>query len=288
MLIRNIGSLVPTPGYDMDIGNDGLDSSEDPNHWSNSWEIIDAIGYSASQEVEDSEFARLYGKVNFFADFAGAPLPPGWQPRIEPGADHEVLLYEFEYVGRWGNSTGQTAADWHVSNLTDNFGSGYVNTSLLLRQSGDPHPPNDGNPNTPPPQPPTVETNQEVPYGTILTNTLGAPNYLKGDYNKDGTVDTADYVVWRKSVGQTGSEFVPGMPLVSNHHPADGDHSFLIDAADYAVWARHFGQPGSASGQGASVLAAAGTLSQVPEPTARALLILTAIAAAFLRPRGGF
>lgn len=288
MLIRKIGNLVPAPNYDIDIGNDGLDTSEDPDHWSNSWEIVDAIGYSASQEIEDSEFARLYANVNFFADFAGAPLPPGWVPRIEPDAEHEVLLYEFEYVGRWGNSTGQTADDWHVSNFTDNPGSGYINTSFLLRQSGDPHPGNDGNPNTPPPQPPTVETNQEVPYGTILTGTLGAPNYLKGDYNKNGEVDAADYVVWRNSVGQTGSEYPtgpPATPLLSNHHPADGDHSFLVDEADYPIWKAQFGKPTSNGSLEASALANPSGLSSVPEPASLMLATIGLLGAAIRRQR---
>ena len=73
MIIRKDGDLVPTVGLDMDVNNDGLDVVRDPTHWSNNWTIVDAIGLSASQEIEDSEFARLYAKVNFFADFAACP-----------------------------------------------------------------------------------------------------------------------------------------------------------------------------------------------------------------------
>lgn len=286
MIVRKDGNLVPAVGIDMDLNNDGLDSSEDPLHWSNNWTIIDAVGLSASQEIEDSEFARLYAKVNFFADFAAAPLPPGWQPRIEPDADYEVLLYEFEYAGRWGNSTGQTQDDWHVSNITDNFGSGYINNTFLLRQSGDPHPVNDNNHSTPAPQPAIIETNQGVPYGTILTNTIGGPNYLKGDYNKDGEVDLADYVVWRDSVGQTGSEFVLGppiMPLKQNHPPADGNHDFVVDDLDYAIWRAAFGKPGS----GGPILSAGAStgLPQVPEPSGVMLAGLPWLAAAIYRRR---
>ena len=34
----------------------------------------------------------------------------------------------------------------------------------------------------------------------ILTTLIGPP--LVGDYNQDGAVDTADYVVWRKQQAQ--------------------------------------------------------------------------------------
>ncbi len=291
MIVRKTGDLVPAVGIDMDMNNDGLDSSVDPMHWSNNWTVIDAVGLSASQEIEDSEFARLYAKVNFFADFAGAPLPPNWVPRIEPGADHEVLLYEFEYAGRWGNSTGQTESDWHVSNITDNFGSGYINNTFLLRQSGDPHPVSDNDHTTPPPQPAVIESNQGVPYGTILTGSIGGPNYLKGDYNKNGEVDAADYVIWRKTKGQTGSEFVlgpPPMPLVPNHPPADGDHTFLVDDADYAVWASHFGQPGSGGGPGAGATLGSSSLTHVPEPVSFVLAAASLLAAAIWRNRPRF
>src|SRR5262249_40466623 len=54
---------------------------------------------------------------------------------------------------------------------------------------------------------------------------------LPGDYNGNGTVDTADYIVWRDSIGQSG------MGLA-----ADGDGNTMIDGNDYAIWKSHFGQ----------------------------------------------
>jgi hypothetical protein len=53
---------------------------------------------------------------------------------------------------------------------------------------------------------------------------------VAGDYDQDGDVDAADYVVWRDALEQGG----PGR--------ADGDHNGLTDAADYEVWRTHFGQ----------------------------------------------
>ena len=72
---------------------------------------------------------------------------------------------------------------------------------------------------------------------------------LVGDYNGNGVVDAADYILWRN-----------GGPLQDDPTPG-------VQPADYAVWRAHFGQtPGS--GSGASVNAT------VPEPAALELLIL--------------
>ena len=70
---------------------------------------------------------------------------------------------------------------------------------------------------------------------------------LPGDYNNDGNVDAADYVVWRKTFGQTGAFL-----------PADGDGSGTVDQADYAMWRANFG---------ATSTAALNSSGQVPEPS---------------------
>ena len=57
-------------------------------------------------------------------------------------------------------------------------------------------------------------------------------NLLAGDYNVDGAVDSADYVVWRKFNGQT----VP--PGTSG----DGTGNGVVDAEDYDRWTGNFGQ----------------------------------------------
>jgi hypothetical protein len=76
-----------------------------------------------------------------------------------------------------------------------------------------------------------------------------------GDYNLNGTVDAADYVVWRATDGQTGSGLV-----------ADGDANKRIDAADYRLWRANFG-----------VISENGSLAiaSVPEPTNQFLLLGT-------------
>lgn len=51
-----------------------------------------------------------------------------------------------------------------------------------------------------------------------------------GDYNRDGTVDAADYTVWKDNYGGSGSG-VDG----------DGNYDETVDAADYTIWKDSFG-----------------------------------------------
>lgn len=55
---------------------------------------------------------------------------------------------------------------------------------------------------------------------------------LLGDYNGSGRVDTADYVVWRKSLGGN----------ITRHTGADGSGNGVVDQDDYNVWRAHFSQ----------------------------------------------
>jgi hypothetical protein len=75
-----------------------------------------------------------------------------------------------------------------------------------------------------------------------------------GDYNHNGTVDAADYVVWRRTLNQTG------VPAGSG---ADGSANGTIDADDYTFWRQRFG---NSAGLGAG--------PAVPEPAALATLLL--------------
>ncbi len=75
-----------------------------------------------------------------------------------------------------------------------------------------------------------------------------------GDYNHNGIVDAADYVVWRNGLGTTYTQ------------------------VDYDVWRSHFGQT---AGSGAGAIASAA----VPEPTTLVLLVLAAASWCLLRSR---
>ncbi len=62
----------------------------------------------------------------------------------------------------------------------------------------------------------------------VLLNVLSIP---LGDYNQNGFVDAADYVVWRNTLGQIGAGLA-----------ADGNNNGTIDAADYDLLARQLRQ----------------------------------------------
>lgn len=123
MLIRNDSGSAPTLLDDLDVDNNGLDVPTGAVGWT----IVDSIGVHS--EFGEAALGRLYSPVNF---------GPEATTNIEPGATYLGVGFEIEYLGRWGNSTGQTTADWHVTNLTDNPLSGYsINGDF--RQSGEPH-----------------------------------------------------------------------------------------------------------------------------------------------------
>jgi hypothetical protein len=94
---------------------------------------------------------------------------------------------------------------------------------------------------------------------------------LPGDYNNNGIVDGADCVVWRKSLGQTGTGLA-----------ADGNGNGVIDNGDYNVWRLHFGQT---AGSGAALPSAESLSAAVPEASTLVLMILAAVGWGVCRQR---
>ena len=95
------------------------------------------------------------------------------------------------------------------------------------------------------------------PVGTVTLSTTSTPVVVHGDYNGNGTVDAADYTVWRDHLGQTFT--LPGR---------DPTNSNAINQQDYTYWTSRFG----ATSGGAGALGA----GAVPEP-ATWLLGITAL-----------
>jgi hypothetical protein len=92
---------------------------------------------------------------------------------------------------------------------------------------------------------PTLDGSYIKTYRSENFAIIAASALTPGDYNGDGEVDAADYVVWRKSPNDFGG-----------------------DPAGYDSWRSNFGNPpGSGSGS---------TLTAVPEP-GRILLVAIAI-----------
>ena len=264
MLIDKGTGVAPTLGLALDgmVDNDndsmtvhdGLDYPTGQPGWS----ILDSIGVFS--EIKEVEFGRTYAPINFgpeldgqvvsFVETASSTFFENFtvHPNLSPGQTYVGIGAEIELVARYGDSTGSTEHDWLVSNVTDEASDGWVSADDGFLQSGsDPHGlPRDADDGTPY----TgisfgkgyleSESSQYIPYGTNLTNTLGAPNYplnqsvLPWDFNGNGVVDAADYTFWRDSLGQadpTGSG-IAGNP----------NRSSSIDEKDYEIWKYHFGE----------------------------------------------
>jgi hypothetical protein len=98
---------------------------------------------------------------------------------------------------------------------------------------------------------------------TITTLTWNGSSYsfnlqnvtsIPGDFDNNGVVNAADYVIWRKSPGTYGG------------------------SAGYDLWRSHFGLP---SGSGAAL----GTSAAVPEPTTAMMLLIAGLLTACIRRR---
>jgi len=106
---------------------------------------------------------------------------------------------------------------------------------------------------------------------TIELHVAAAVVGVPGDYNGNGIVDGADYVVWRKNKGATGS------PTVSQ---GNGDGDGDVDDDDYTYWRTRYGNTsGSGSGGGLQANAA------VPEPAGLVLLTIAGTLSALRRRR---
>ncbi|WP_428304911.1 glycosyl hydrolase [Lacipirellula sp.] len=92
-----------------------------------------------------------------------------------------------------------------------------------------------------------VITLNELP---MMPWNLAAPR--NGDFNDDGIVDGADFLLWQRELGQSGAL------------TADGNGDGVVDADDLAIWREQFGQlAGGAGGQATVLEPATGLLAGI-------------------------
>ena len=84
---------------------------------------------------------------------------------------------------------------------------------------------------------------------------IDLPPLVAGDFNDNGAVDTADYVLWRRNVGTI------------NTLRNDTTGVSVIGAAQYNLWRTNFGKPINSSLN----------TTHVPEPSALMLLLAAAL-----------
>jgi endoglucanase len=89
---------------------------------------------------------------------------------------------------------------------------------------------------------------------------------VPGDFNRDGAVDAADYIVWRRKLDQAVN---PGAG-------ADADRNGIVQQADFEIWRAHFGM---SAGSASSTLDS----FEAPEPPSFAVLTTLLAAASALR-----
>jgi hypothetical protein len=113
-----------------------------------------------------------------------------------------------------------------------------------------------------------TSTNLGTISDSIVVNAIVRSNLVQtADYNGNGAVDAADYVLWRETLGST--------TLLD----ADGNTNGVIDAGDYDVWRANFG---TVFGAGSGALQNA---AQVPEPSSLGLVLAGSLFAARRRAR---
>jgi hypothetical protein len=262
MLIKNNGGSPTAPTItspdltDLDVDDD---NELDDNIFLQNWTILDSIGING----ESSDIAGyLYAPINF------SPGTPEEGAHISAGTTFVDVGFEIEYFGRWGNSTGSTASDWHMSNLTNDPASGFDGPTDY-RQSGDPHGIDAANQ--------YIETSQGVPYGTKITSSLGGENYFVADgdfdptYNGeefvfDGDVDGHDFLTWQRNFGFGTDE--EGVPQYATRRFGDANGDRVVDGADLALWQANYGY-------GSPALSAASTA--IPEPSTLVMLFLASM-----------
>jgi autotransporter-associated beta strand protein len=91
--------------------------------------------------------------------------------------------------------------------------------------------------------------------GRLMVTTMGTVQLLAGDYNGNGVVDAADYVLWRDALGSNTQ--------LQNEGP--GVTPGMVTQEDYTTWRANFGRT---AGSGAGLSAA------VPEPTTWMLFVI--------------
>jgi hypothetical protein len=98
--------------------------------------------------------------------------------------------------------------------------------------------------------------------------TLGPAPGVDGDYNNNGIVDAADYVVWRKRLNQD-------VTLPNDTTPG------TVRQIDYGVWRTNYGKGVAGSGAGGALFVG----GEVPEPAGCVLAAMAAIVSCSVRRR---
>ncbi|MCA9186116.1 MAG: hypothetical protein R3E01_35355 [Pirellulaceae bacterium] len=197
--------------------------------WNNVVVVVDPVTGQAVLQNQSTHAVTIEGFVVTSA--AGSITPGTWNSLQDQGANGGIWYETLSNSNQLGELTSAGAVTLSSKQILD-MGkiftpNGARDLQLQFLRDGE-----------------NVGFKGAVSYGALPT-TGGVP----GDYNGNGTVDAADYTVWKDNFGSTTSL------------AADGNDNGVIDAADYTVWKDNFGNS-----------AAAASLQSVPEPASGLLL----------------
>jgi hypothetical protein len=237
---------------------------------------------AALRRGEPSGFARWGGTISFDSDAS-----PAWHfnHTTSPSGNvrdfYSVAVHELAHALGFGSQSTMGTTEWQA--LIS--GSSFVGANAMSQNGGNPVPLSGDRAHW------AFNTQSVIYGGTTAQEAAMDPDLLNGtrkrftaldaaamrdigweviappvealfgDYNNNGRVDTADYVVWRKRLGQNvtiPNDMTPG----------------TIRVEDYTVWRTNFGR---ALGGGAAASAA------VPEPATVILAIVAGPAIIFVR-----
>jgi hypothetical protein len=195
---------------------------------------------------EDPTFANM--SLTFFGDLPGNPTSPAQIQyllveeavgNLEPGT-HTIEIDLRNDAGALGSGGGLNVDTGEIHGYDDWIAAGFVPTlfQIYLNKSvsvSDPR----------------FEWTIYIDNVRVGRDVVGQP----GDFNGDGSVDAADYVVWRKNNG------------TNNALPNDNGLGTPIGPAHYDLWRQYFGlSPGGAAVAG-----------PVPEPASMFLALFVAM-----------
>lgn len=191
-------------------------------------------------------FSGTFRPEGLLSDFNGEDPTGTWQLLIrDTGLGDQGILnsWSMKIIGRERSTITDANGEFDFPNLEPGIyiirevmQPGWVQTAPILSQGIDYW---------------EVVLDEETGFsGVDFGNQFVGLTTLSGDYNEDGVVNAADYVMWRDHLGS-----VPGGGSGSG---SDGNHNNTVDQGDYDMWVENFGNT-SGGGTGAAAMASAGS-----------------------------
>jgi hypothetical protein len=267
MLVQSPGSVTPGDSLDspLNVAPTGtLHGTE-----FNSWSVLDAVGATISTQSLLGDAS--YGFINYVDNSS-----PGYTNYATPNSTIIRGSFTSDYFGRANNNSGWIATDWvgtsGINGDTPTYGLGGKSSTSPSTDGKRPLN-NIGGPNFDASSPAVISAtagtlNYPVGSGPVFVDPnvtvtdpdsffLGSAQVaigvgVQGDYDGNGVVDAADYVVWRKHLGQN-------YQLLNE---ATGITTGQVTSEDYNYWRAHSGASsvnGSGYNPATDSLAFAGT-----------------------------